>query len=353
MKLQILILYLAAAFIPAGACTSAIISAALTDNHRPLLWKHRDTGADNNFLQKVEPTDSTFGYVGLFNAGDSLLSEAWMGMNDHGFAIMNTASYNLAPDTAAIQDREGVVMSLALKSCVTIEDFERLLGSLPKPMGIQANFGVIDAKGGGSYFEANDWTWTRYDMPADGYIIRTNFSVSGTVGEGYGHTRCHTADCLVTDRLKSEPISPYYLTDIVSSSYLNADTGRDYIAEYLSGGDSMIEYNDFIPRDISTSSIVIEGVNSVEQASDMQMWAKLGYPPCTWVGHVTLSSIPERFLPNASWRSSACDDAANLRKACLVKSGESNRLNLDILLPIIKDNSRWSRNEYFNHRYSK
>ena len=32
-------------------CTSAIISGKLTPDGRPLLWKHRDTGEDNNRVQ--------------------------------------------------------------------------------------------------------------------------------------------------------------------------------------------------------------------------------------------------------------------------------------------------------------
>lgn len=83
--------------------------------------------------------------MALYNGGDSLLAEAWMGLNDAGFAIMNTASYNLAPDTASVKDREGIVMRLALERCRTLDDFETLLDTLPRPLGVQANFGVLDA----------------------------------------------------------------------------------------------------------------------------------------------------------------------------------------------------------------
>ena len=82
-------------------CTSAIISGKANPEGRTLLWKHRDTGHEHNFVARVSPTGHSLGYVALFNGGDSLLNEAWIGMNEAGFAIMNTASYNLAPDTAA------------------------------------------------------------------------------------------------------------------------------------------------------------------------------------------------------------------------------------------------------------
>ena len=35
-------------------------------------------------------------------------------MNDAGFAIMNTASYNLKNDTVSVMDKEGAVMAIAL-----------------------------------------------------------------------------------------------------------------------------------------------------------------------------------------------------------------------------------------------
>ena len=127
---------LLASAVTSDACTSMIVSAQASATGRPLLWKHRDTSAENNFVASVPSTATTAAYVALYNVGDSLLSEAWMGLNEYGFAIMNTASYNLAPDTTAYKDREGVVMSKALSSCRSVDDFERLLTELPKPLGV-------------------------------------------------------------------------------------------------------------------------------------------------------------------------------------------------------------------------
>ena len=39
-------------------------------------------------------------------------------------------------------------MKMALEPCKTLEDFEKMLNDLPKPLGVEANFGVIDANGG-------------------------------------------------------------------------------------------------------------------------------------------------------------------------------------------------------------
>ena len=47
-----IILAILATFAVSGAyaCTSAIVSGKNTVNGRPLLWKHRDTGEENNIL---------------------------------------------------------------------------------------------------------------------------------------------------------------------------------------------------------------------------------------------------------------------------------------------------------------
>ena len=175
----------------AVCCTSIIASGKATANGRPLLWKHRDTGASDNFLYRVEKPGK-IGYVGLFNGGDSLdLREAWMGMNDAGFAIMNTVAYNLAPNSPEWLDREGVVMAMALEECRCVDDFEALLMSLPKPMGVRTNFGCIDAYGNGAYFETDDYKWKRYDVSdvPSGVLIRTNYSMSGTPDGGMGYIR--------------------------------------------------------------------------------------------------------------------------------------------------------------------
>ena len=112
----------------AYGCTSAIISADRALSGRMLLWKHRDSGHPHNFVAKVDRGADkagrpTLAFVGLFNAGDRELKEVWAGMNEAGLGIMNTASYNLAPDTAVVKDREGLVMAEALKSscrCLTV-----------------------------------------------------------------------------------------------------------------------------------------------------------------------------------------------------------------------------------------
>ncbi|MCK4813465.1 MAG: hypothetical protein KAT14_05960, partial [Candidatus Marinimicrobia bacterium] len=72
------------------ACTSAIISGNATTDGRPILWKHRDTGSMENKIVFV--SESGYDFIGVANAKDADNKEIWMGMNETGFSIMNTAS---------------------------------------------------------------------------------------------------------------------------------------------------------------------------------------------------------------------------------------------------------------------
>ena len=185
--LSVIIVYLVG-WIPMFPCTSAVVSGRVTPDGRPLLWKHRDASDLNNRIVHFEAEGGKLEFVGLVNGVDTMANEVWAGYNTSGFAIMNTASYNLKNDTSSLSDREGVVMKQVLGECRTVEDFARLLDSLPRPIGVEANFGVVDALGGAAYFEVNSYEVFRYDVKdsPDGYLLRTNYSVSGRPNEGYG-----------------------------------------------------------------------------------------------------------------------------------------------------------------------
>jgi len=345
---HIIILFILIGTVCADACTSMIVSSKASASGRPLLWKHRDTSADNNFLARVDGSDGEIGYVGLFNAGDSLFQEAWMGMNDRGFAIMNTASYNLAPDTAKFKDQEGHVMATALRRCVTVADFEALLAELPKPLGVQANFGVIDAEGGAAYFETDDYHWTRFDVDDSptGVLIRSNYSFSGEEGKGYGYIRYKTAGHLVSEAIITRSITPELLTENLSRSFYHSLVGRDLYDE------DIVVNQDFIPRDISTSSIVVEGTIPGQAPNQTRMWTALGYPPCAITKLVTLTEIPDDFLPDANWRSPACDKSMRLRCSTIPYPGGSGPKYIDmrLLRPINEKNRAQSLDNYRKYR---
>lgn len=276
----------------ATACTSAIVGADRSASGATLLWKHRDTGAKYNYISHHEATDSTYEYIALHNYDDTEGSEAWMGMNRAGLVVFNTASYNLAPDTAAVKDREGVVMTMALRTCLTVDDFEQLLVTLPRPMGIQANFGVTDAGGVSAWFEAYDHGYKRYDVDPGDVVVRTNYSHSGGNERRLGLAREQTARRLLDS---TDSIAPLSIINSLSKRWLDPVTGRDVLA---SGPCDIIDTGDYIPRYISTASIVVECVPSEQgDGSNYIMWSAIGYPVSAEVYRVTFDNIPTQVLP--------------------------------------------------------
>lgn len=294
--------------IPAYTCTSMIVSAKASAAGRPMLWKHRDTSAENNFIYRVEEPGK-IGYVGLFNGADSLCTdEAWLGMNDAGFAIMNTVAYNLPENAPEWIDREGFVMAQALQECRTVDDFEHLLERLPKPLGVRTNFGVLDAQGNGAYFETDDYTYERFDLSesSTGVLIRTNYAYSGTPDEGMGYIRHKNVEDLLEWQIETGSISPASLTEGVSRSFYNSLTGFDAALS----SDSWCVDMDFVPRHSSTASIVIEGLKAGETSAEMVMWANVGYPPCSHVVPVMLDSIPAEVGPVSERNARSCQGLA-------------------------------------------
>ena len=282
--LSVIIVYLVG-WIPMYPCTSAVVSGRVTPDGRPLLWKHRDASDLNNRIVHFEAEGGKLEFVGLVNGVDTMANEVWAGYNTSGFAIMNTASYNLKNDTSSLSDREGVVMKQALGECRTVEDFARLLDSLPRPIGVEANFGVIDALGGAAYFEVNSYEVFRYDVKdsPDGYLLRTNYSVSGRPNEGYGYIRYDNAARLFSRAASERSITPEWITGICSRSFYHTLLGRDFTT------DTWVVDQDFIPRRSTSASVVIEGVKSGESPVFTTLWTMLGYPPCSvvlpvWIG---------------------------------------------------------------------
>lgn len=271
------------------SCTSAIIGADLNPYGRPLLWKNRDTSNIDNKIEYIPGKQDEFAYVALFNSTDTLLREAWMGMNEYGFAVMNTASYNIKDDDLPEKemDKEGLLMTKALKKCKTVDDFANFLDTLPRPFGVEANFGVIDAYGNGAFFETNNHSYVKFDLKdePDDLLIRTNYSKSGRENEGFGFIREANAKHLLQPYVESKNITPEVLTEVLSKSFWHDLIQKDF----SNSGDRWVIDQDFIPRYKSTATVVIEGCVPLTKEAEVMpeelireyvMWTGLGYPPC-------------------------------------------------------------------------
>lgn len=298
-RIIISICFIAFVILPVVACTSAIIGADVNPYGRPLLWKNRDTSTADNKIEYIPAKEGNFAYVALYNANDTLLREAWMGMNEYGFAVMNTASYNLKDDDIPQKDmdKEGFVMTKALSFCKTVDDFSILLDTIKKPMGVEANFGVIDAYGNGAYFETNNKSYTRINLEdsPDHVLVRTNYSHSGRDNEGYGFIREANANYLLAPYIREKNVTPEVLTEELSKSFYHSLLEKDF----SSGTDKWVIDQDFIPRYTSTATIVIEGCQPLQPGEILSpdfltqqyiMWTGLGYPPCSEIFPVKCNS---------------------------------------------------------------
>lgn len=202
MKKIAVLLGMALWAVPSFACTSVIISGKVRKDGKPVMYKHRDTDHKSNDIRWFQ--GEKYSFIGLVNTDEEPTHEIWAGTNSAGFCIMNTATYDLKEDDvpSGEMDREGFLMYRALEICATVADFEHFLDTLRKPMGVEANFGVIDAEGGAVYYEVDNWRIRgRYDVNEEpaGYRVVTNFTWSGRPEDRKGVDRYGKACSLLEE----------------------------------------------------------------------------------------------------------------------------------------------------------
>ncbi|NOR75614.1 MAG: hypothetical protein GQ525_10690 [Draconibacterium sp.] len=285
-KTLIIIAFLFSIIVTSEACTTAVISGKYTKDGRPLLYKNRDTWAINNRIMYFN--DAKYEYMGLVNSKDSLGKSLWIGMNEMGFSIMNSASYNLnIGDTTKLNGLEGRIMKHALATCATVNDFEEYLASLEKPTRLEANFGVIDANGGAILFELNNQKFVKFDandatVAPYGYILRTNYSFTGSFGEeSSGYIRQNTVDDLFYNALSTNSFDAQFIMQDVTRGLKHSLLKTDLYLKY--GGipentDTYTFFHDFIPRQSSSSACVVQGVKKDENPEFTTLWSAVGFP---------------------------------------------------------------------------
>ena len=274
---------------PVWACSSAVISGKITPDGRPLLWKNRETGHLRNHMVYVN--GEKYDFVANVNSDNyPAQKEAWIGYNTAGFALMNTQSFNLVKGDISDDDRgpdNGKVMYRALEVCATVADFCHFLDTIQKPSGIEANFGVIDAQGGAAMFEVDGNTYEMFDandpdVAPHGYVARTNFSNGGELNKGYGYVRFLEVDRVLSKACAMGGITPQLIFNDIARSFRNNILDID-----LRSGDfnypktsGRFTDQDFIPRNNTSCSIVVQGVKKGETPELTVLWngARSGNP---------------------------------------------------------------------------
>lgn len=263
--------------ISAFACTTAIVGKDASESGKVMMWKQRDSSSNPfNHIAHIPAADGHYAYTALFCAGDVDCRKAYAGANEVGFAIANNLSYNLTPDDSS--SGNGSLMRMALESCASVDEFEEFLNKLPKPLNCEANFAVTDGEGHGAYFEAGGDIITRYDVPDDGWLVRTNYSISGDPESGNGYARYETADYIMSQH--QGLFCPEDLIEGLGRSFYNRTLDND---AYLTG--DIVYDEDFIARPSTASSICIEGGEI--------MWVAIGYTPGSYSVPVWVKAADE------------------------------------------------------------
>ena len=273
-------------------CTAGVASGKATTDGRPLLWKTRDTNAIDN--EVIWNTSGKYPFVSVITAGSP--ESSWMGVNEKGFAIINTASSDLgserpeSPDTASARSGlgNGTLMAQALGQCATVEEFEALLKAT-NATGRQTatNYGVIDATGAAAFFETAGNRYWRYDA-ADtekGYILRTNFAINGaregTNAFPYSMDRYLQTERLMLGFFATERIDFKEIVKIQVRSFGDAQGNLVPlpITQSIEGHPpGYYPHSSSINRSSSVSFAVIQGVRPGEDTRLSTMWTILGQP---------------------------------------------------------------------------
>ena len=319
-----LITALLANFQRADACTSVIISGRLTEDGRPIMWKNRDSGKEQNMLMYFK--GERYDFLGIINQGLTRPLEVWGGVNAAGLCIMNTQSYNVNLSDDEKDSFNGRIQYEALSKCRDMAEFEAYLRSLPQPVALTTNLGVIDAQGNCAYFECHNNGYTKFDVndeqtAPEGFIVRSNFSVSTRpAAEGKGHIRYLEAERQMRRAIADKTLGVDYILCHLARSFANPLLGID-----LKSGDfnkpktrGWYADEDFITRYTSLSSMVFQGVKPGENPALTTMWTIIGYPAASiclpvWVKGGE-EGIPAQLAPDTNRQSPMSRNANALLK---------------------------------------
>lgn len=315
-------------FLYGEACTIVAVSGRVTGDGRPMLLKNRDGNSVNVIIKIGRGVKYTYLCQCLVPDGEAL-----SGFNERGFSIVDASTYNLSRSEAG---GNAHLMQLALENCATLDDFEQLFDSLPKPANVCANFGVMDALGNVAIYEASPYTYTKYnaDSVDCGYLIRTNFSFSAdTTG----------VSSITPSSLPRFQIVSNYLEETVfaNGSISKEDllglsrclVNRDGInlcdiAPFDEYTYSPVDFRFYVPRYTSTSSMVIQGVLPDEQPKLTVAWTMVG-PPLSSITVPYLitpqGALPQKVQMGSDGKSWFCQKGQHLKNYCFV-----NRDTLDL-----------------------
>jgi hypothetical protein len=296
------------------ACTIGVFGPDASASGRPMLWKNRDVNDENQEVRYF--TGPEYCYVTNVYANDTL--NAWAGINEAGFAIMNSNSFNVMGRDKGLAD-DGNIMSLALGTCAAVNEFASLMDSL-NVIGREtpANYGVFDSTGTTSIFEASNLYYNRYDCDEDtiGLILRANYSMSGSPNRETGKDRYERAMQLAVPARHEDRIDSRFIIRT-----LTRDIGRTFLDPYplpfegtydaLPPGYLPVEST--LCRRTTRSAEVMVGTRPGEPAGRTMMWVLLGSPDVSLPVPIWVQGGPLPEALDEPDHAPICDEAIRLR----------------------------------------
>ncbi|MCP5064052.1 MAG: T9SS type A sorting domain-containing protein [Ignavibacteriae bacterium] len=311
-------------------CTIGVASGSATTDGRPIIWKTRDySSAPNNEL--VYNTSYDLNFLEIVSAGKTY---AWMGVNENGFAILNSLTVDLTKGSTGFSN--GSLMREALGTCLTIGEFQNFLDETNSTgRQTRGNFAVLDKTGEAALYEIDGTSYWKYSTDdtthaPHGYILRTNFALNGDGSSGGGYERYdRTSDLIESfyegDSLNYKSIIRYQMRDF--SDYSSNAVPVPFDDTWISGRPHGYIYTDkSICRASSVSATVIQGVLENESEKLSTMWTMLGQPATA----ITVPYWPVGATPpvaNGSSTAPLCDIALQIKATLFDYSENSNYID--------------------------
>lgn len=279
------------AFIPPsslGECTIGVFSGSATVDGRPMLWKNRDVSDAVQKFCYFQPSQDVdrpaYGFLGNVYSSDT--NRVYMGVNEVGFAIINSNSYNLGDSLGDGVD-DGDLMRMALERCQTLQDFEALL-DLTAEKGRKScwNIGAFDAEGHVALYECSNFEYVKFDAnnpehAINGIILRATFGLSGGSNR-VGSERYKRVNHLVHERANESPLDAEFVLQVLSRDLANpiADPYPLPYTGFQNGRPRgfILSQMVTINRDISRSCMVIRGTKPDEDPSLSISFCTIGAP---------------------------------------------------------------------------
>jgi hypothetical protein len=169
--------------------------------------------------------------------------------------------------------------------------------------------------------------------------LHTNFSFTGDPEQGAGHIRYATAQDLFFAAEEQGRLNERFILQDASRCLKHSLTKTDLWSIMPPNGRDAhyVPFEDFIPRNSSNASVVIQGVKPGESTDLVTMWTVLGSPLTSVVIPLWVSAgpeLPKIVTPDASGNAPLCDASFHLKDRLfpLKRSYGTRYMNLSALI---------------------